>query len=71
MLNCTEATRLFSESQERKLDFKERMSLKMHSTMCSGCRNFGEQMKALRLTARAYAKSEGDGTERNTKTDKE
>lgn len=71
MLNCREATRLFSESQERKLDFRERMSLKMHSTMCSGCRNFGDQMKTLRLAARAYAKSEGDSTERDAKTDKE
>jgi predicted anti-sigma-YlaC factor YlaD len=56
MLNCHEATRLLSESQERTLDLQERISLKMHVMMCSGCRNFGQQMHTLRQMARAYAK---------------
>lgn len=56
MLNCREATRLHSEAQERELTFKERTLLRMHVAMCSGCRNFGEQMKFLRDAMRAYAK---------------
>lgn len=60
MLNCKEATRLFSEWQERTLDLKERMSLRMHTMMCSGCRNFGEQMHTLRHVARAYAKGKDE-----------
>jgi predicted anti-sigma-YlaC factor YlaD len=55
MLNCQAITRLLSESQERTLTLQERMSLKMHVMMCSGCRNFGKQMQTLRQVARAYA----------------
>lgn len=60
MLNCREATRLYSEAQERELTFKERALLRMHIAMCSGCRNFGEQMGFLRDVMRAYAKGRGD-----------
>lgn len=60
MRNCQDATRLFSESQERTLSLKERMSLKMHVVMCSGCRNFGQQMDTLRQIARAYVKGENE-----------
>lgn len=66
MLNCQEVTRLYSESQERTLNLQERMWLKMHVMMCSGCRNFGKQMHTLRQVARAYAKG---ADERTDKTD--
>lgn len=56
MLNCSEVTHLCSESQERQLSFKENMSLKMHTMMCSGCRNFREQMHTLRTAMHAFAK---------------
>lgn len=62
MLNCQAITRLLSESQERTLTLQERMSLKMHVMMCSGCRNFGKQMHTLRQVARAYAKGEDELT---------
>ncbi|TCT10250.1 hypothetical protein EDC26_102206 [Paralcaligenes ureilyticus] len=58
MLNCRKATRPLSQSQERALSLKEGMSLKIHVTMCSGCRNFGRQLDVLRQIARTYAKSE-------------
>jgi len=57
MLNCHDATRLMSESQEHRLKLKQRWSLRLHLTMCSGCHNFQEQMDALRKMSRAYAKS--------------
>lgn len=56
MLNCKNVTRLYSESQERTLSLSERMSLKLHVLMCSGCRSFGQQMPILRQVVRAYAK---------------
>lgn len=62
MLNCQEVTRLYSESQERALNLQERISLKMHVMMCSGCRNFGKQMHTLRQVARAYAKGADERT---------
>ena len=60
MLNCREVTNLYSESLERELTLAERMSVRMHVMMCSGCRNFGTQMKVLRHVARAYAKGENE-----------
>jgi hypothetical protein len=64
MLNCHEATRLMSESQERPLALSEKAPLKFHTMMCAGCRNFGEQMKALRMMTRAYAKRESEQEEK-------
>lgn len=55
MLNCHEVTRLVSEAQERPLRIKEKMSLKMHTMMCSGCRNFEKQIAVLSKASKAYA----------------
>lgn len=60
MLNCENATRLMSESQERPLTVAERMPLKLHVMMCSGCRNFGVQMHVLRQLSHSYAKGAPD-----------
>jgi predicted anti-sigma-YlaC factor YlaD len=55
MLNCKEASRLVSESLDRSLDLRERLSLKMHLMMCSGCTQFNRQMAHLRAITRSYA----------------
>jgi len=55
MLNCHEATRLMSEGQERTLSISEKMTLGLHVSMCSGCKNFKVQMGLLRKMTRAYA----------------
>jgi len=56
MMNCSQATRLLSEAQERELPLKNRAVLKIHVLMCSSCRNFAHQMDTLRQLARAYSK---------------
>ncbi len=56
MPNCQEATHRLSEAQERKLSLHERLTLNMHLMICSGCRNFSDQMALLRKAARTYAK---------------
>ena len=56
MMNCQEATRLMSESQERSLSMREKATLQLHTAMCSGCRNFGRQMHTLRDMMNRYAK---------------
>lgn len=62
MMNCHEATRLMSESQERPLSMTERMSLKLHLMMCTGCANFKDQMGTLRVMMRNFAKGkDGQG----------
>ncbi len=55
MLNCKEASPLVSESLDRSLDLRERLSLKMHLMMCSGCTQFSRQMAHLRAITRSYA----------------
>lgn len=55
MLNCKATTRLVSEAQERQLSLREKMGLKVHLMMCSGCRNFSQQIPFLRQTMRAFA----------------
>ncbi|HPE61551.1 MAG TPA: zf-HC2 domain-containing protein [Thiolinea sp.] len=56
MMNCQQATRLLSDAQESELSLKNRATLKFHVMMCSGCRNFAEQMGTLREIAREYVK---------------
>ena len=59
-MNCRDATRLMSEAQERPLSITERISLRLHLIMCSGCHNFKAQMNTLRLVTRAYAKKKNE-----------
>lgn len=56
MLSCREATRLFSESQERPLSLREKMTLRIHTAMCDGCRHCKQHMDTLRKAAKAFAK---------------
>lgn len=61
MMNCEKATRLISESQERALSLPEKMRLKMHVMMCSGCKNFNLQVPFLSKAMKAYAKGFDEG----------
>lgn len=56
MMNCKQATRLISESQDRPLSLPERMTLKMHVMMCTGCKNFSLQIPFLSQAMKTYAK---------------
>jgi len=60
MLNCQSATRLVSEAQERRLSVPEKMGLNVHLMMCSGCRNFSQQIPFLRQAMRAFAQGENE-----------
>jgi len=55
MLNCREVTKLCSRALEQPLGLRERIALRAHLLMCSGCTNFRRQISALREAARAYA----------------
>jgi hypothetical protein len=57
MLSCKEVTLLLSEAQDRPLKLTEKMQLEMHLAMCSGCQNFRQQMKFLRLACQRYIKT--------------
>jgi hypothetical protein len=63
MMNCREATRLMSEGQDRKLTLTETAELRIHTLICSGCRNFDRQLLSLRQLMRGYARSSDDDTD--------
>jgi len=66
MMNCKRATQLMSQKMDRPLTFKERLSLRFHLMICSGCRNFNDQMLDLRQIMKGYAKGK-DKTEHKEK----
>lgn len=55
MLTCAQATRLASDGMERRLGWRERVGLRMHLLICTGCTNFVRQAQLLRQLARRYA----------------
>jgi hypothetical protein len=48
MLTCREASQLISESLDKPLTLRQRMSLKVHLLMCRYCTRFQRQMLFLR-----------------------
>jgi hypothetical protein len=54
MLNCKETTGLISQGQDRPLTTVERIRLRLHLLLCSGCRNFNRQLDFLRTALRRY-----------------
>ncbi len=59
MLNCWTATALASQAMDRELTMMERLKLKAHIAMCSGCRNFTSQVRDLRQMSGFYCSGAG------------
>lgn len=55
MLSCRQMTELCSQEMDRPLGLGERLSLRTHLMMCSGCSNYRRQLFTLREVAQAYA----------------
>jgi predicted anti-sigma-YlaC factor YlaD len=54
MMMCKKATRLMSLKQDRPLTFQERMSLRLHLSMCSACRECERQFTLLHEAGRRF-----------------
>ena len=54
MLSCRQATELMSQEQDRVLSLGERLGLRMHVWICSGCNNYRRQMGVLRAACRRF-----------------
>ena len=52
MLNCREASRLASESMDRPLPLRTRISLGLHLMMCRFCRRYLGQIRFIRKALR-------------------
>jgi hypothetical protein len=58
MPSCKEVSRLVSESMDRELPFRQRLSMRLHLLMCSLCSRFRRQIRFLREAAHAFGKGE-------------
>jgi hypothetical protein len=47
-LSCREASRLLSQSMDRKLRLGEQARLRLHLMLCDACTNFKRQLQVLR-----------------------
>jgi hypothetical protein len=56
MLKCKQATELMSQSQDRALTLNERVRLKLHLLICSGCTNCNKQMRFLHEAMEQFRK---------------
>jgi hypothetical protein len=48
MMTCKEATHLISDGQDRKLRLSERILLRIHLALCSGCSRYDQQLHLIR-----------------------
>jgi hypothetical protein len=55
MRNCKKITQLISESNERPLLVSEKLDLKMHLMMCSGCNNFNKNVSTINQAMKHFA----------------
>ena len=65
MLSCVKATELMEQRELMPLSFMQRMQLKMHAAMCSGCKNYMKQTVLINklLNKTFNTESEVDTTE--------
>lgn len=54
MLSCRQATELMSQEQDRPLSLAERLGLRLHVLICTGCSNYRRQMVVLRAACRRF-----------------
>jgi len=54
MLNCKQAAALMSQGMDKKLGTLQRVNLRFHLMMCSGCRNFSDQIMLLRKSCEKF-----------------
>jgi Putative zinc-finger len=59
-MHCKDATRALSAAQEAELGLGERLSLRLHLSLCANCRAFERQVDFLRESMRAYARRPDD-----------
>lgn len=55
MMSCKQVTHLISEQLDRELSRRERMGMKFHLMMCTGCSNFRNNMRFLRKVCQDLA----------------
>lgn len=54
MLDCKHASRLVSQSMDRRLSLRERLGLRLHLLLCDACSRFSTQMALLQQAVRQW-----------------
>lgn len=60
VFSCKDASRMVSESIDRPLTLRERLTLRMHLLMCSFCTRFSRQLRFLRRAAEHFSRAHQD-----------
>ena len=65
MLDCKQASQLISQSLDRSLTLRERLSLKLHLFICQFCKRFSQHMQTIRVALKQMTSSieSNDGIE--------
>ncbi len=58
MLSCKDASRLASQSQDRRLGLREKIGLRLHLWICDRCRIFFQQLRMIRHACQRIEESE-------------
>ena len=59
-ISCTQATLLACKKETNKITLKETLQLKLHNTICSGCKNFAAQYSFIGQNAKNAAQYNTD-----------
>jgi hypothetical protein len=51
---CRETSALLSQTQDRKLTLFERVGLRLHLVVCTGCRQLERQLAFMRSAVKRY-----------------
>lgn len=54
MKSCKQVHRLVLDGQDRPLNWRERLAVRVHMMMCGACRHFERQMDFLRQALRRF-----------------
>jgi hypothetical protein len=62
-LTCREASRLLSEGLDRELTLRQRISLRLHLTLCDACTRVKAQFEFMRRALSTYSAADTDPDE--------
>ncbi len=63
MLKCKQACVLLSQSQDRTLTPRERLSVLVHLAFCPHCRRYRKQLKFIRDNLKVWQQKPGMGSD--------
>ena len=55
ILSCKDASRLVSQQEDARLTYWQRLTLRLHLSVCAACARFQGQIRFLRAAMRTYS----------------